>query len=228
MGQLSKQKKDEMRQKGMSEHEIAYYDAETEKDYESLLHDPGVNKVLLANIATDVTTLPLKILVLQHPNVDHISQKYILGRADKKPYYETIVETFFSNNKNLDEKVWLSLREDYNVAGRLDIATMNILENQSDAISKQKLDVIFNSLEVTGIKDLKYAERYLLAIFEHKNFSVEILDGKMCRQPYVFYNTDILNALQKTKQEHAIYIKMFEITNDVNWLPTDVKNIFIF
>ena len=225
---MSDEEKDRMRQNGRSEHEIAYYDADGQKEYESLLKDPSTPSEIIDRIVDSITLVPLKILAFKHPNITFRSQKYMLEKADKKPYYNELVDAFFSGPTKLTDFNWIGLRKNFNTAGRLDLATVQLMESQSDAFSTEKLGVILNTFADSGLKTTKIPERYLLAIFEHKNFDVSILDGKFCRQAYIFHNTDVLNALTATKNKEAMFIKLYEITGDPDWLPSPVKDIFLF
>lgn len=228
MAYMSEEEKERMRQNGRSEHEIAYYDAEGQKEYEPLLRDPSTPSELIDRMVDSITLIPLKILAFKHPNVTSRSQRYMLEKADKKPYYNELLEAFFSNEKDLPKDVWIKFRKNYNTAGRLDLATITLMEEQKDVFTTSKLKVILNSFADTGLKSTKVAERYLLAIFEHKNFDVSILDGELCREAYIFHNTDMLNALNATKRKEEIFVKLYEITGDADWLPTSVKDIFLF
>lgn len=228
MGSLTDADKDRLRSNGVSEQEISYYDAENQKDYEPLLKDPNTSSELLLRMVDMITNIPLKKLALMNPNIPEKSQNYILDKADKKPYYKELVETFFAGPKKLTELHWIRLRKHFNIAGRLDLAVIELMESQSSAFSTDKLDIIFNTFADTGIKSTKIAERYLLAIFEHKNFNVSILDGKFFKLPYIFHNTDVLNAIGATKNNDVIFVKLYELTGDADWLPTAVKDIFLF
>ncbi len=225
---MTEEEKERMRQNGRSEHEIAYYDAEGQKEYEPLLRDPTMPQDLVNRMIDSITLVPLKILAFKHPNISYRSQVYMLEKADKKPYYKDLVAAYFSNPKELEPTEWVRMRKNINTAGRLDLATIEVMEEQRDDISTEKLGVILNSFATTGIKSIKVAERYLLAIFEHKNFNVSILDGEFCRQAYIFHNTDVLNALNATKRKEEIFVKLYEITGDVDWLPQSAKDIFLF
>ena len=226
---MPEEEKENMRKRGVSEHEIAYYDADGQKEYEPLLKDPTTPEKVITDIVEWLTLVPLKILAFQHPNISKRSQLYMLDKADKKPYQKQLIESFLSNKKPLNSETWSKLRHHYNTAFRFDKSIIELLEEQSDVFTTDKLDVILNAFARSGIKSLKaLAPRYLLAIFEHKNFNVSILDGEFCRDKYIFNNTDVLNAINATKNKDAISAKLYEITQDPGWLSQAAKDVFLF
>lgn len=227
MSRMSEEEKERMRQNGKSEHEIVYYDAVGQKEYEPLLRDPTTPADLVDRIVDWLTLIPLKILAFKHPNITVRSQRYMLEKADKKPYQKQLIEAYISNEKTLTTEGWVRIKNSVNTANRFDIAVTELLEAQSDVFTPANLKVIFNAFPSFGTKTVLF-ERFLLAIFEHKNFTVDVIDGELFRDPFIFHKTPVLNAMNATKRKEEIFVKLYEITGDADWLPTSVKDIFLF
>lgn len=216
--------KERMRLNGTSEHEIAYYDAETQKEYEPLLKDPLTPQHVIYDIAERITLLPLKILALHHPNVTAATQRYILSKADKKPYQKELIEAFIANTNGLNMDNLAKIRKFYNTANRFDICVVELIESQSDIFTTHNLDIVFNILNRVD----KLLERFLLAVFEHKNFNVSILDGDFLKKPGTITGITFQNAVFATKNKSVILGRLYENTGDPKWLPQEAKDIFLF
>lgn len=226
-----KQQIDKVVQEGISSHQDLYYKAEKQKDYEPLLKDPTTPESIIDNIVDRITLLPLKILALKHPNISKRSQRYIIDKADRKEYLKEIVESYLSNPKNLNSENWQRIRTWMNKAQRFDICVMELLEEQNDIFTVQKLDTILNNFgkgfgSKLNLKE-KDLNRYLAAVLNHKNFDVESLKGSFFKLN-TFNESDISKMVSKGPNKEKIYLKFYEITNNEIWLPSDATDIFLF
>lgn len=226
MGMLTTQDIDRLRNNGASEFEILYMDVENQKDYEPLLLDKNTPTKIIDDMVNRITLPKLKIIALKHPNISEKSQRYILEKADKKPYHEDIVEAFLSNKKPLTQHGWLKILKTLNKGNRFEIIIIKLLESQSDFFTLKNLDIIFNSFASIGINQSKFlTERLLLAIFEHKNFNVSILHGDTTKSIDIFNNTVFKNSMNASKIKNEIMVELYKITSDTRWLPSEINDL---
>ncbi len=231
MGNLTDSSKERFRSFGWSEQEIAFHDSENQKDWEPLLRDPNTPTNVIKDIVDRITLLPLKILAFKHPNIDERAQAYMLSKADNKAYQKDLIEAFLSNSKNLEEQTWTKIRKFHNTAGRFDICILELLEEQSDVFTKQKLDVILNALgDIPGVNvnKMKYLERWLKVIMGHKNFDVSILAGTFFTTKLKPSDPRVINVVKELKNKEDISYAFYKMTNEEVWLSDEAKELFIF
>ena len=106
------------RAEGRSEQEIAFFQAENQKEYESILNDPNTPEKVISMIVDGITLTHLKILAILHPNINIRSIKYIIEKADKKGNQKDLIKAYLNSSK-LDLSSWYDMRKYYNVAGKL-------------------------------------------------------------------------------------------------------------
>jgi len=219
--------------KSYDDYKNEYRAAINQSDYKPLLEDPNTPESIITSIIDSLTIKDLKIIALKHPNIIERSQRYILETSIKENYYKEIVEVFLSNKKDLSEDNWVKIRKWYNPKLKFDICVIELLDEQSDIFSKQKLDVILNALVIN--KDNIFG--YMKGVMHHKNFDVKILEGKFIKDMYPTLIRILRNnpeqsnyhtIFSESPYKVEIFKKMFEVTSDVLWLPKEVQNIFIF
>jgi len=208
--------------------EKQYYDANKQSDYEPLLKDPNTPTNIITDIVDRLTILSFKLMALKHPNISARSQRYIIQKSDKKVYQKEIIQAFLSNEKILDEKSWHKICQSYNVAGRFDKIVLELLHENDDVFTVNKLDVIFNTVQ----RRPKVINAYVSAIINHKNFDVDILDGSFIRDHYnkllKSKTTDLFKIFSTSKNKENIFGKLYLITSDITWLSDEAKDIFLF
>jgi len=216
------------REMGTSEQEIQFMLTDNQKDWEPLLKDPATPANVIKDIADRITLLPLKVLVLKHPNVPSEAQKYIISKTNNKDYQQELIEAFLSNGKNLDAKTWNTMRDYYNIGGRFNLCIFALLRAQSPVFTAQKLDVILNTLGelMGGIRKEKDLSTYIELILDHKNFDPESIGGKL-----FFFRIDVLTyrfAVNKSRHKDEILMKLYELTKNDIWLPDEARELFVF
>ncbi len=223
MGQLTQEEFDRFRAEGRSEQEIAYYDANSQKDYETILNDPNTPTSVITDMVDRITLISLKILALKHANISKSSIKYILEKSDNKPYQISFIETFWLFSSQKSQEFISELIKYYNVAKRFQKITNELLEDQIDVssldLSNYLVSLPFDGMNIPSVK----------AILKHKNFDLNTL--KTLRS--IFYNQQfpdyIINLIKVTSiYNNDIMIELFNDTGDDRWLSDDAKNIFLF
>ena len=159
------------RAEGRSEQEIAFFQAENQKEYESILNDPNTPEKVISMIVDGITLTHLKILALLHPNINIRSIKYILEKADKKGNQKDLIKAFLNSSK-LDLSSWYDMRKYYNVARRFDIYTLEILKEESISADALLVMLIGTNYE----KKDKYSVLLIETITQHKNMTAEYLN----------------------------------------------------
>ena len=159
------------RAEGRSEQEIAFFQAENQKDYESILNDPNTPEKVISMIVDGITLTHLKILAILHPNINIRSIKYILEKADKKGNQKDLIKAYLNSSK-LDLSSWYDMRKYYNVARRFDIYTLEILKEESISADALLVMLIGTNYE----KKDKYSVMLIETIIQHKNMTAEYLN----------------------------------------------------
>lgn len=224
MGQLSQEEFDRFRAEGRSEQEIAYYDANSQKDYESILKDLNTPESVITDMVDRITLVPLKVLALQHPHISMRSIKYILEKADNKPYQATLIETFWLHSSYRKLQPFITeLIKYYNTAKRFQKITNDLLENQIEVtsleLSNYLLSIPFDGMHNASVK----------AILKHKNFDKKVLSVLKA----IFYNQsfpDFVVELIKISPMYnpEVMSDLFDSSGDDRWLSNDAKDIFLF
>jgi len=228
IGETKEQKAERHRKEGRSEQEIAYFQAENQKDYEPILKDPNTPEKVVNDIVDRITLVPLKILAFKHPNISERSQRYMLEKADKKKYQKELIEAYITSDTKISGTGWIQMRRFYNTAQRFDKAVIELLNEQAD-IPYDKLDIMLNNLGSEGIKKEKMLVEYIGAITNHKNFKADMLDGDLfLDDPNLMDNEDILKVISTSTHKKDIYMKFYEITQNEVWLPQEAKDLFLF
>jgi hypothetical protein len=216
---------------GRSKHEIAYFLADNQREYEPLLKDPTTPEKIIYDIVNTITLLPLKLLAFKHPNISARSQRYILDKADKKDYQKELVEAFISNEKTIIKDNWVRIRKWSNTAQRFDICVMELLEEQNNIFTTENLNIILNSftLGIQGqpLKE-KSLQRYLLGVLDHDNFNVSILDGEFINKKGRLDDAATLKTISASKNKDDIYVELYKLTKNEVWLPQEAKDVFLF
>lgn len=225
MGETKEQQAARHRAEGRSEQEIAYFQADSQKDYESILKDPETSEKIISDIVDRITLVPLKILAFKHPNITERSQRYMLEKADKKPYQKELIAAFLEGN--LSDKNWANIKKNYNTAQRTELFVIELLREQID-IGIDKLDIILNT-----IKDDKTLQTIgfntISAILNHKNFDVNILKGKLfSTNPSILAYNHMKQIIENAPQSAEISSTLYEITGREDILPQIAKDIFLF
>lgn len=223
MGQLTQEEFDRFRFEGRSEQEIAYYDAKSQKDYENILKDPNTPESVITDMVDRITLVPLKILALKHQNISMRSIKYILEKADNKPYQESLIETFWLFSKHKTQPFIGELIKYYNVSKRFQKITNDLLEDQievtSDDLSIYLLSVPFDGMNIACVK----------AVLKHKNFdkkTLNVLSSIFFNQLFPDYIVELIKISPMYNAE--IMSELFDASGDDRWLSTDAKDIFLF
>lgn len=213
------------RAEGRSEQEIAFFQAENQKEYESILNDPNTPEKVISMIVDGITLTHLKILAILHPNINIRSIKYILEKADKKGNQKDLIKVFLNSSK-LDLSSWYDMRKYYNVARRFDIYTLEILKEESISADALLVMLIGTNYE----KKDKYSVMLIETIAQHKNMTAEYLNIWIDR-----LESSVLNEpkiIEIIKHNYHIsttnLIKLYEKTKNEEYLTKEAKDIFLF
>lgn len=213
------------RAEGRSEQEIAFFQAENQKEYESILNDPNTPEKVISMIVDGITLTHLKILAILHPNINIRSIKYILEKADKKGNQKDLIKAFLNSSK-LDLSSWYDMRKYYNVAHRFDIYTLEILKEESFSAVVLLVMLIGTNYE----KKDKYSVMLIETIAQHKDMTAEYLDIWLDRLENVVLNEPKIIEIIKhnTHISTANLIKLYEKTKNEEYLTKEAKDIFLF
>lgn len=213
------------RAEGRSEQEIAFFQAENQKEYESILNDPNTPEKVISMIVDGITLTHLKILAILHPNINIRSIKYILEKADKKGNQKDLIKAFLNSSK-LDLSSWYDMRKYYNVARRFDIYTLEILKEESFSAVVLLVMLIGTNYE----KKDKYSVMLIETIAQHKDMTAEYLDIWLDRLENVVLNEPKIIEIIKhnTHISTANLIKLYEKTKNEEYLTKEAKDIFLF
>ena len=213
------------RAEGRSEQEIAFFQAENQKEYEPILNDPTTPERVISMIVDAITLPHLKILALSHPNINIRSIKYILEKADKKGNQKDLIKAFLNSSK-LDLSSWYDMRKYYNVARRFDIYTLEILKEESISADALLVMLIGTNYE----KKDKYSVMLIETIAQHKNMTAEYLNIWLDRLENVVLNEPKIIEIIKhnTHISTANLIKLYEKTKNEEYLTKEAKDIFLF
>ena len=228
MGETKEQQAERHRKEGRSEQEIAYFQAENQKDYEPLLKDQNTPEKVISDIVDRITLVPLKVLAFKHPNLSISSKRYMLEKADKKKYQKELIEAFLLG-KSISISEWKNLREYYNTAQRLDKIVIELL-NEGVDIEKEKLDIILNTLTQCNTKET-HMTAYIEAIINHNNFDMKYLTGEFFRDrllPKVNLREDIMEILKRSNLKNELFEQFYALTNNEMFLPQEAKDLFLF
>ena len=213
------------RAEGRSEQEIAFFQAENQKEYESILNDPNTPEKVISMIVDGITLTHLKILAILHPNINIRSIKYILEKADKKGNQKDLIKAFLNSSK-LDLSSWYDMRKYYNVARRFDIYALEILKEESISADALLVMLIGTNYE----KKDKYSVMLIETITQHKNMTAEYLNIWIDRLENVVLNEPKIIEIIKhnTHISTANLIKLYEKTKNEEYLTKEAKDIFLF
>lgn len=213
------------RAEGRSEQEIAFFQAENQKEYESILNDPTTPEKVISMIVDGITLSHLKILAILHPNINIRSIKYILEKADKKGNQKDLIKAFLNSSK-LDLSSWYDMRKYYNVARRFDIYTLEILKEESISADALLVMLIGTNYE----KKDKYSVMLIETITQHKNMTAEYLNIWIDRLENAVLNEPKIIEIIKhnTHISTANLIKLYEKTKNEEYLTKEAKDIFLF
>lgn len=213
------------RAEGRSEQEIAFFQAENQKEYESILNDPNTPEKVISMIVDGITLTHLKILAILHPNINIRSIKYILEKADKKGNQKDLIKAFLNSSK-LDLSSWYDMRKYYNVARRFDIYTLEILKEESFSAVVLLVMLIGTNYE----KKDKYSVMLIETIAQHKNMTAEYLNIWIDRLENAVLNEPKIIEIIKhnTHISTANLIKLYEKTKNEEYLTKEAKDIFLF
>lgn len=213
------------RAEGRSEQEIAFFQAENQKEYESILNDPNTPEKVISMIVDGITLTHLKILAILHPNINIRSIKYILEKADKKGNQKDLIKAFLNSSK-LDLSSWYDMRKYYNVARRFDIYTLEILKEESFSAVVLLVMLIGTNYE----KKDKYSVMLIETIVQHKNMTAEYLNIWIDRLENAVLNEPKIIEIIKhnTHISTANLIKLYEKTKNEEYLTKEAKDIFLF
>ena len=213
------------RAEGRSEQEIAFFQAENQKEYESILNDPNTPEKVISMIVDGITLTHLKILAILHPNINIRSIKYILEKADKKGNQKDLIKVFLNSSK-LDLSSWYDMRKYYNVARRFDIYTLEILKEESISADALLVMLIGTNYE----KKDKYSVMLIETITQHKNMTAEYLNIWIDRLENVVLNEPKIIEIIKHNYHISTtnLIKLYEKTKNEEYLTKEAKDIFLF
>lgn len=213
------------RAEGRSEQEIAFFQAENQKEYESILNDPTTPEKVISMIVDGITLSHLKILAILHPNIDIRSIKYILEKADKKGNQKYLIKAYLNSSK-LDLSSWYDMRKYYNVASRFDIYTLEILKEESISADALLVMLIGTNYE----KKDKYSVMLIETITQHKNMTAEYLNIWIDRLENAVLNEPKIIEIIKhnTHRSTTNLIKLYEKTKNEEYLTKEAKDIFLF
>ncbi len=213
------------RAEGRSEQEIAFFQAENQKEYESILNDPNTPERVISMIVDGITLTHLKILAILHPNINIRSIKYILEKADKKGNQKDLIKAFLNSSK-LDLSSWYDMRKYYNVARRFDIYALEILKEESISADALLVMLIGTNYE----KKDKYSVMLIETITQHKNMTAEYLNIWLDRLENVVLNEPKIIEIIKhnTHISTTNLIKLYEKTKNEEYLTKEAKDIFLF
>ena len=213
------------RAEGRSEQEIAFFQAENQKEYESILNDPNTPEKVISMIVDGITLTHLKILAILHPNINIRSIKYILEKADKKGNQKDLIKAYLNSSK-LDLSSWYDMRKYYNVARRFDIYTLEILKEESILADALLVMLIGTNYE----KKDKYSVMLIETIVQHKNMTAEYLNIWLDRLENVVLNEPKIIEIIKHNSHisTANLIKLYEKTKNEEYLTKEAKDIFLF
>lgn len=213
------------RAEGRSEQEIAFFQAENQKEYGSILNDPNTPEKVISMIVDGITLTHLKILAILHPNINIRSIKYILEKADKKGNQKDLIKVFLNSSK-LDLSSWYDMRKYYNVASRFDIYTLEILKEESISADALLVMLIGTNYE----KKDKYSVMLIETIAQHKNMTAEYLNIWLDRlESSVLNEPKIIEIIKHNNHiSTANLIKLYEKTKNEEYLTKEAKDIFLF
>ena len=213
------------RAEGRSEQEIAFFQAENQKEYESILNDPTTPEKVISMIVDGITLSHLKILAILHPNINIRSIKYILEKADKKGNQKDLIKAYLNSSK-LDLSSWYDMRKYYNVASRFDIYTLEILKEESISADALLVMLIGTNYE----KKDKYSVMLIETITQHKNMTAEYLNIWIDRLENAVLNEPKIIEIIKhnTHISTTNLIKLYEKTKNEEYLTKEAKDIFLF
>ncbi len=213
------------RAEGRSEQEIAFFQAENQKEYGSILNDPNTPEKVISMIVNGITLTHLKILAILHPNINIRSIKYILEKADKKGNQKDLIKVFLNSSK-LDLSSWYDMRKYYNVASRFDIYTLEILKEESISADALLVMLIGTNYE----KKDKYSVMLIETIAQHKNMTAEYLNIWLDRlESSVLNEPKIIEIIKHNNHiSTANLIKLYEKTKNEEYLTKEAKDIFLF
>lgn len=213
------------RAEGRSEQEIAFFQAENQKEYESILNDPNTPEKVISMIVDGITLTHLKILAILHPNINIRSIKYIIEKADKKGNQKDLIKAFLNSSK-LDLSSWYDMRKYYNVASRFDIYTLEILKEESISADALLVMLIGTNYE----KKDKYSVMLIETIAQHKNMTAEYLNIWLDRlESSVLNEPKIIEIIKHNNHiSTANLIKLYEKTKNEEYLTKEAKDIFLF
>lgn len=210
-------------------HEEIYYNANNQKDYIPLLQDPSVDKKIIHDVVDRISTLELKKLALQHPNISLLDVRYILDKADKKPYHQELIE-YAINYYPIDNKSYQIMKDRSNKANRLQILLLDsIRENK---IFPEAMTRLAKSLDVTNNRDMMIFQSIISndecpkEAFEAMFESIKIPTHFMTWALMVKSNAPIL---MKHKNFPHDRISIFFEETGLEWFLSDsAKDVFLF
>src|SRR5574344_387771 len=206
------------RAEGRSEQEIAVFQAENQKEYESILNDPNTPEKVISMIVDGITLTHLKILAILHPNINIRSIKYILEKADKKGNQKDLIKAFLNSSK-LDLSSWYDMRKYYNVARRFDIYALEILKEESISADALLVMLIGTNYE----KKDKYSVMLIETIVQHKNMTTEYLNIWLDRlESSVLNEPKIIEIIKHNNHiSTANLIKLYDKTKNEEYLTKE-------
>lgn len=216
------------RAEGRSEQEIAYFQAENQKDYEPILKDPNTPEKVISDIVDRITLVPLKVLAFKHPNISSRSQRYMIEKADKKKYQKELIEAYWSNPKFKFEDVESMLKY-YNTANRFVKFTTELIEENKSFTSEQLAALI----DLLCQKGTNF--ELMLAILKHKSSDIKVFTSTVVAFAAQLADKTggLAGEIQVLMKKHKNYTaeaaeKLYTMTGNDVWLPDEVKELFIF
>lgn len=223
MGNLSQEDINRMRADGRSEQEIAYFNAEKQKDYEPLLRDPETPPKIIRDIVDRITLVPLKVLALRHPNIGASQIKYILEKADKKKYQKELIKAFLEG-PGMSLTDFENLLNHYNQANRLTGFILELIWADEVDISEKNLESYLGTFTLSSgnakvvgklLNSKRATDKMVMTVYNSpRNSSVS---------DEIFFE-----AFKEYHDFENIRIDLYEVEQSEIWISDEAKNMFLF
>lgn len=212
-----------------TEHEKLYYDANIQKDYLPLILDPSTPEKIIRDIADRISILDLKLQIIKHPNIPIRSVRYILDKADKKPYQKDIISAIFNNVEKMNISEYQHFKDYYNKAGRLQSILLESIK--TGQIDVNRYSSILTWLNLQGDQaDMKIAAA-MLTDDNCNSETFEIMFNYLGLDFMTFtllVKSVILKLTSNKNFPHDAAAEFFKKTGFDWFLSEETKSIFLF
>jgi len=209
----------------INKHELLYYAAEKQKDYEPLLTDPTTPEDVITDVVDRITMEYLKILAFKHPNISERSVRYILTKAEKKKNQKLLIAILWENHKITQSNLQM-IRNSYNIAGRFDKFTIELLKENA---SFYKHNIILIMGDISRSVDMKHTHELFEAAINHKDTTSKMVSAVLHNDRFMLDDETLVSIIvESDKIDDEFIIKWYEKTGNEKFLPKEAKDLFLF